>query len=295
MWARADEFRLDVSVGVPPDAFSPTGQDWGLPAYRLGRDRREWLRVDRGSAHAGCAALYDGIRVDHVVGLYRTYGRPAVGGSRSSRRAEEPRRSPRAKRSCGLLRESGLALIAEDLGVIPDFVRESLVPARLAGLQGDALGADWHDRRATFRRSASVSAVSAAMTGTHDTEPLALWWEVALPEERAALLAMPAARARGLTIADDTWTPVLRDLLIELAYSSASHDVFLPVQDVFGWRERINTPGTVSVHNWTWVLPWPVDGMNANAVAVERAAFLRSLAAATGRVPLLAIPAGPEN
>jgi len=34
VWARQDEFRVDCSVGVPPDAFSETGQDWGLPVYR---------------------------------------------------------------------------------------------------------------------------------------------------------------------------------------------------------------------------------------------------------------------
>jgi 4-alpha-glucanotransferase len=32
VWSRQDEFRVDASVGVPPDAFSETGQDWGLPA-----------------------------------------------------------------------------------------------------------------------------------------------------------------------------------------------------------------------------------------------------------------------
>ena len=34
VWTRQDEFRMDASVGVPPDAFSATGQDWGLPVYR---------------------------------------------------------------------------------------------------------------------------------------------------------------------------------------------------------------------------------------------------------------------
>src|SRR5688572_7800850 len=34
VWARQDEFRMDASVGVPPDAFSETGQDWGLPGYQ---------------------------------------------------------------------------------------------------------------------------------------------------------------------------------------------------------------------------------------------------------------------
>ena len=40
VWARQHQFRLDVSVGVPPDAFSATGQDWGMPRLPLGRDRR---------------------------------------------------------------------------------------------------------------------------------------------------------------------------------------------------------------------------------------------------------------
>src|SRR6185295_11968980 len=34
VWVRQHQFRLDASVGAPPDAFSATGQDWGMPAYR---------------------------------------------------------------------------------------------------------------------------------------------------------------------------------------------------------------------------------------------------------------------
>ena len=30
VWGRRDEFILDASVGVPPDAFSETGQDLSL-------------------------------------------------------------------------------------------------------------------------------------------------------------------------------------------------------------------------------------------------------------------------
>ncbi|MNC95853.1 4-alpha-glucanotransferase [compost metagenome] len=64
---------------MPPDAFSETGQDWGLPVYRwdvfLERDF-DWLR-NRARRNAD---LYDGYRVDHLVGFYRTFIRPHDGG-----------------------------------------------------------------------------------------------------------------------------------------------------------------------------------------------------------------------
>ena len=75
VWARQDQFRLDASVGVPPDAFSATGQDWGMPVYRwdvIGAQDFRWLR-ERARRSAD---LYDGYRIDHLVGFYRTYARP---------------------------------------------------------------------------------------------------------------------------------------------------------------------------------------------------------------------------
>jgi 4-alpha-glucanotransferase len=55
------------------------------------------------------------------------------------------------------------------------------------------------------------------------------------------------------------------------------------MQDLFGWRDRINTPATVTADNWTWRLRWPVDEMLASPEAALRADFLRGLAAASGR------------
>lgn len=75
VWARQDEFRLDASVGVPPDAFSETGQDWGLPPCRwdvMAANDFAWIRARARRS----AAIYDGFRLDHLVGLYRTYIRP---------------------------------------------------------------------------------------------------------------------------------------------------------------------------------------------------------------------------
>ncbi len=48
VWSRRNEFMLDASVGTPPDAFSETGQEWGLPPYNweIARSNNfEWLRM----------------------------------------------------------------------------------------------------------------------------------------------------------------------------------------------------------------------------------------------------------
>ena len=75
VWSFQHLFRFDATVGVPPDAYSAEGQDWGLPVPRWNEMREQgdpWLHLRARRA----AELYDAFRVDHVVGLYRTYARP---------------------------------------------------------------------------------------------------------------------------------------------------------------------------------------------------------------------------
>jgi 4-alpha-glucanotransferase len=124
------------------------------------------------------------------------------------------------------------------------------------------------------------------MTGTHDTEPLAVWWAELGESDRAALLALdrlagfePAGMAQG-------WSPALRDAFLDVAYRAGSDDLFLPVQDLFGWYDRVNVPGTVGPRNWTWAMPWPVDRLLDLPECQDRAAFLRDLARTTARGPV---------
>ncbi len=60
--------------------------------------------------------------------------------------------------------------------------------------------------------------------------------------------------------------------------ASASQLVLFPVQDVFGWRDRINEPATVNDHNWTYRLPWPANRLNDIPDAQERQSVLRGWA-----------------
>ena len=138
---------IDASVGVPPDAFSETGQDWGLPVYRwdaIRQDDYEWLR----QRARRCTELYDGFRVDHLVGFYRTFVREPTAASTS--RPPTSRRSwRRANGSSAIFRERGARIIAEDLGVVPDFVRESLARLHSPRAEGAALGARLAHARAS--------------------------------------------------------------------------------------------------------------------------------------------------
>ena len=279
VWARQDEFRLDVSVGVPPDAFSEAGQDWGLPAYRwdvfAARDF-DWLR-HRGRRNAD---LYDGYRVDHLVGFYRTYFREPDGAAGFTPPDESSQRAL-GERILDVFREPGSEIIAEDLGTVPDFVRESLARLQVPGYKVLRWERRWREPGQPFNDPAGYDRLSVATSGTHDTEPMAIWWEQAPADERRAVLDIPSVRDR-LTAEEreracerSDLQPSVRDALLESLYASGADLLLLPVQDVFGWRDRINQPATVGDDNWTWRMPWASDRLSAEPEAMAVARQLR--------------------
>jgi 4-alpha-glucanotransferase len=281
VWARQGEFRLDMSVGVPPDAFSETGQDWGFPAYRwdvVASGDYRWL-CDRARRNAD---LFDGYRVDHVVGFYRTYSRPLDGRAGRFTPEDQASQLEQGEQVLAALRGPGTEIIAEDLGSVPDFVRESLVRQGIPGYKVLRWERAWHREGQPFLDPAEYPAESVATSGTHDTEPMAVWWAGASEEQREAVLAIPSLQSRlssedrlrgrrdpGLT------TPV-RDAVIETLYASGSELLILPVQDVFGWTGRINQPATTEASNWTWRLPWLVDRWSEEPEATAAAARLQN-------------------
>jgi 4-alpha-glucanotransferase len=280
VWSRQHEFRLDVSVGVPPDAFSDTGQDWGLPLYRwdvIARGNDEWLRMRA----RRCAELYDGFRIDHLVGFYRTFYRVAD-GAQCFDPPDQPAQQAQGERLLRVFGEAGVRLIAEDLGLVPDFVRASMTALGVPGLKVFRWERDWDEPGRPFRDPAGYPSLSVAISGTHDTESLADWWDGADAAERQAVLELPALRDQAFS-PDTAYSPPLRDALLGALYAARSDLVILPLQDIFGWRDRINTPALVSDDNWTWRLPWPVEDLSRVPEALERAAFLRRLAEDHGR------------
>jgi 4-alpha-glucanotransferase len=141
-------------------------------------------------------------------------------------------------------------LIAEDLGLVPDFVRESMARLDLPGLKVLRWERHWDRPDHPSIDPREFSERSVATTGTHDIEPLAATADGATSDQRAATL--------------------------QALMSAGSWLVLIPLQDVFGWTDRINTPAVVDDLNWTWQLPWPVDTWLDHPQAMAAADRLRT-------------------
>jgi 4-alpha-glucanotransferase len=276
VWSFQRFFRFDATVGVPPDAYSADGQDWGLPVPRWEEMRAAgdpWLhqRADRASE------LYDAFRVDHVVGLYRTYARPIDKGEPFFIPADEPRQREQGERLLQLFGEKA-EVLAEDLGTVPDFVRASLAEQEIPGTKV----LRWENDRGAPRDVTKFSHVSVAVTGTHDTESLRSWWEGLADWERELQLTQPQlARLRGPK--QKQFTPETKSALLELAYVASSDALLIPVTDALGWKDRMNVPATVGSHNWTFRLPWTLGELFSSPEPVATARELAHLAERYGR------------
>jgi 4-alpha-glucanotransferase len=274
VWARPGVFLRDVSLGAPPDAFSTEGQDWGLPAYdwaAMDADDLGWIRAR--TRHA--ARLYDRFRLDHVVGYFRMWVKPPGGSGRfePGDEAAQVARGIRVLRAILEGAEGSAHVVAEDLGLVPPFVRAAL---RDLGVPGYRV-IPWElDDARHFRDPHAFPHVSVASFSTHDTKPITTWWDDFSPEDRQELARLgrfdlgAPAEERGLA-------------LLGLLMDAGSELTLVLGQEVLGTGERINTPGTVADENWTYRLPKPLEDLEVAAAECSRADAIRSRAERAGR------------
>jgi 4-alpha-glucanotransferase len=275
--------------------FSPSGQRWDLPMPDWARMRADDFSFIRARVRRA-RALYDLIRIDHVVGLFRTYGFPL--GPDTKGAFDPVKEAAQIAQGEELLKliiaEAGaMRTVAEDLGVVPPFVRATMSQLGVPGYKIIRWEHDWSAAGQPFRDPRNYPAAALVTTGTHDTETLAEWWETLRDDERRRFVKdLRLDRARGASSgaalnsrvlsATGLAEPVL-DAILEAVYASPGQLAIIPLQDLFGWKDRINVPGTVDSRNWRWRLPFDPSGLKNDPTLRARIDKIRALTIQAGR------------
>jgi 4-alpha-glucanotransferase len=183
-----DVFLHDATVGAPPDAFQPDGQDWGFTPLHPDRARVGGHRYLRECLEAQFrfARL---LRIDHVMGLDRLWvipdGMPAAQGAYVRAASEEQWASV-----CLAANKAGADVVGENLGTVPDVTNRAL-------RAHDGLGM-WvlEFEVPEDAPPAGPRADALACCNTHDLAPFAAWWRALSPPRRTRLLTL--LQAAGL-------------------------------------------------------------------------------------------------
>ncbi|WP_419994968.1 4-alpha-glucanotransferase [Streptomyces boninensis] len=193
-WAQQDAFAAGMSIGAPPDAFNPYGQDWGLPPWRpdalaaggFGPYREVLRNLLR---HAGA------LRIDHVMGLSRLWWVPE-----GAKPAHGTYVAYDQDAMLGVLaleaHRAGAPVIGEDLGTVEPAMRDGLAERGVLGTSVLWFERDYEERAGGGARSGGGTASAG---GTHRPPPLRpdRWREACLATATTHDLPSTASRLTG--------------------------------------------------------------------------------------------------
>lgn len=287
-WVNPALYSLPASIGAPPDPLGPVGQNWGLPPMHPLVLKQQGFQDVIATLRANmkhCGAL----RIDHVMGLYRLWLIPA--GKEASHGAYV--HYPFAELMAILAIESQRAqclVIGEDLGTVPDEVREALNRYRV--LSYDVLYFAGKRDAHHWRAPQAVNPNALGVVGTHDLPPLAGWWHCSDLKLLGELGIMDAAALKPLydaRLADkqallnalktDGYLPDnyeidalkmamherLNRAIHAYAADANTHLFGIQPENFFGVEWAFNVPGTTDEYpNWQHKLPKPLSEMNGD-------------------------------
>src|SRR5690606_13581895 len=199
---------------------------------------------------------FDLLRIDHFRALESYWEVPA--SASTAREGRWQQASGERLLETLKARLGDVPLVAEDLGLITDEVRELRDRFELPGMAVlqfafDGLPDNPH-------RPESHRANQVVYTGTHDNDTTVGWY--------ASLDKDTHARVRQHFGGE----PKMPDALIDAAYASPARLAIVPLQDLLGCgtEARMNRPGSAD-GNWRWRFAWRDIGPDVAIDARRRA------------------------
>ena len=328
VWTNPELFNLQWSGGAPPepafvgDEFTRRwGQNWGVPLYNWDIHRAQgfawWLQRVR-----KVGIMFHMFRIDHVLGFYRIYGFPwrpqrntefaylneeqarTLSGGELPRFHDRPDNTPEQKqfnREQGevllkiLQGEAGQgALVGEDLGTVPDYVRPSLLSLGIAGFKVP-IWEEEPDRSLTPGSEYADCTISTY--ATHDHDPLRVMWErwmtlietaltnpeIGQDRDRAWWEVRRLANWAGFEVPHIMTFDAVHELLLDALFRSNSRIAIVMITDLLGTSQRFNVPGEVSEANWSSRLAVQVAELSSNASDAQKLGRIRDLLTSSGR------------
>ncbi len=249
-WVWQDALASDMTIGAPPDAFSADGQSWGLPPFVPERLRalayEPFIQTIRASCrHAG------GIRLDHVMGLFRQWWIPSGQPAREGGYVHYPAEDLLAIVALESQR-AGAIVIGEDLGTVEEEVRAHLSRRHVLSYKVMWFEAD---------PPTCYPRLSVASATTHDLPTLAGVWtggDARVQRERggspdmAQLDDMRQRLQRVGGVDDQADVESVVERVYRQLAASSSAIVLASMEDGTGGEERPNYPDAMTSElNWS--------------------------------------------
>lgn len=269
-WAWQDLMALGVSIGAPPDEFNTRGQNWGLPPFIPHRLRRAgyapFVETIRANLLSG-----GGMRIDHVMGLFRQFWIPPGADPREGAYVRFPSRELLDIVALESVRAQAV-VVGEDLGTVEDGVREELAERRMLSYR--LLWFEPDNPR-------SWPELSMASVSTHDLPTVAgLWTGADLQEQKDFDLApneestekirsqvAQLTRLHELSPLEEVVSAVHRRL-----GEAPSHLLCATLEDLALTDRRPNMPGADDDRpNWSIALPRSLEDLLSDPLADELA------------------------
>ncbi|MFL6252517.1 MAG: 4-alpha-glucanotransferase [Actinomycetes bacterium] len=293
-WSFQDELATGISVGAPPDPLGPRGQDWGLPAFVPDRMAAGGYGPFAQTIRAGMAHAA-GLRIDHVMGLFRLFWIPEGAEPAQGTYVRYP-----ADDLLGVLalesHRAAALVVGEDLGTVEPGVRERLgaegvLSYRLAWFEQGPDGGR--------RRAADYPRLALAATTTHDLPTVAGFFSGSDLAHLAEIGAVPGGDGQADQEAQrDSHCRLLEDegmlepgergveALVAALYGFLARTpamlVAATLEDALEAHDRPNVPGTIDERpNWSLPLPVSLDDLAADP-RVGRLAGILSQAVQAG-------------